>query len=121
MTKMPHIDTKTGRRRRQKPEVFLRPPCDWPELIARLRAHRVGRSASLAKIADYALEQPLEVALGKTARIAEVCDVSAPDVVRLAQKLGFEGFIEMRDFFRGPLRLSPTHTDSGVRHPTPSQ
>jgi DNA-binding MurR/RpiR family transcriptional regulator len=121
MMNSPRIDTRTGRRRRQKPEVFLRPPCDWPELIARLRAQRVGRSACLAKVADYALEQPLEVALGTTARIAEVCDVSAPDIVRLAQKLGFEGFIEMRDFFRGPLRPSPADTDNRAHHPTPSQ
>jgi DNA-binding MurR/RpiR family transcriptional regulator len=82
------------------------PPRDLAELARRLNACSSGRSAKVGAVATYAVEYPLEVAFGTAAAIADQCGVSTPTVVRLAQILGFEGFLEMRNFFRRPLRTS---------------
>jgi hypothetical protein len=82
------------------------PPRDLAELVRRLNACSFGRSAKAGAVATYAVQYPLEIAFGTAAGIADQCGVSTPTVVRLAQILGFEGFLEMRDFFRRPLRTS---------------
>ena len=49
---------------------------------------------------DLRVQNPYDIAFGTTAAIANDCSVSTPTIVRLAQTLGFEGFREMREFFR---------------------
>jgi DNA-binding MurR/RpiR family transcriptional regulator len=80
------------------------PPRDFAELGKRLHACRSGASASVAVVATYAVEHPYDIAFGTSTVIAGHCGVSTPTVVRLAQTLGFDGFREMREFFRRPLR-----------------
>ena len=82
------------------------PPCDLQELGRRLDACKSGRSASIAAVAAYAIDHPYDIAFGASPAIADRCGVSTPTVIRLAQTLGFEGFREMREFFRKPLRKS---------------
>ena len=55
-------------------------------------------------MASFALEQPLEVALGTVGRIAERCGTYSPIVVHLAHALGFGGFPEMREFLQRRFR-----------------
>ena len=98
---------RNARRRRPREATLSRAPDNWPELLERLRACRRGRSGSVARVAAYALEQPLEIAFGTTTHIAEACGVSGPAVVLFAQRLGFAGFIALREFYRGPLRPAP--------------
>jgi DNA-binding MurR/RpiR family transcriptional regulator len=82
------------------------PPTDLAELVRRLNTCSSGRSAKVGAVAIYAVEYPLEIAFGTAAGIAGQCGVSTPTVVRLAQFLGFKGFLEMREFFRQPLGAS---------------
>jgi DNA-binding MurR/RpiR family transcriptional regulator len=82
------------------------PPRDLAELARRLNACCSGGSAKVSAVAAYAVEYPLEVVFGTAARVANQCGVSTPTVVRLAQILGFEGFLEMREFFRQPFHSS---------------
>ena len=114
MTKAAKAPARRLGERRSKSEAFAPAPRDWGELLDRLRACRVGRSANVAKVAAYALDKPWEIAFGTTTGIAETCCVSPPAVVLLAQRAGFAGFIEMRDFFRVPLRPLSGCAEGGV-------
>ena len=114
MTKAATVAPRRQSDREANSEAFPSAPRDWVELLDRLRACRVGRSASVAKVAVYALDKPLEIAFGTTTKIAEICCVSPPAVVLLAQRAGFAGFVEMRDFFRIPLRPVPARADGGA-------
>ena len=114
MTKAAPIPQRRQNGRRAGSEACPPAPRDWVELLDRLRACRVGRSAGVAKVAAYALDKPLEIAFGTTTKIAEICCVSPPAVVLLAQRVGFAGFIEMRDFFRLPLRPLSARVDGSV-------
>jgi DNA-binding MurR/RpiR family transcriptional regulator len=55
------------------------------------------------------IKHPDEVAFGTVRSIADRCCVSSTSVFRLALNVGFHGFAEMREFFRRPLRSSPTN------------
>jgi DNA-binding MurR/RpiR family transcriptional regulator len=80
------------------------PPSDYAELRRRLAEDAPGRGPGFAQAANFIGEHPLEIALGSAISVAERCDISTASVVRLAQHLGFQGFADMRAFFRGLLR-----------------
>ncbi len=63
-------------------------------------------------------DQPL-VAFGSLAEVAEASGTSGPTVVRLASKLGFAGFAEMKDSIQEELslRLAPAAERVGARPP----
>jgi hypothetical protein len=82
------------------------PPRDFLELRDRLNRCRSEGAACVAAVANYAIEQPLDVAFGTIHSVASGCSVSTTSVLRLAVTLGFEGFRDMREFFRRPLRAS---------------
>jgi len=57
----------------------------------------------LQRIARFALDKPDELALGTVAVIAASADVQPSSVIRFANALGFGGFSEMQQVFRGHL------------------
>lgn len=60
-------------------------------------------SKQLQRIARYALEQPHELALGTVAAVAEATEVQPSAMIRFANALGYGGFSEMQQVFRGHL------------------
>lgn len=90
-----------------KPDA-LAPPRDLAELSHRLNRCALWEAEGLAAVAKFAIDHPYDVAFGTARSIADRCGVSTTPVVRLALRLGFEGFHDMREFFRSPLRDFPT-------------
>jgi hypothetical protein len=74
------------------------PPSKAPQ--RRQPAHGV----PTAKVERLLLENPFEVAFGTTRAIAGHCHTSSATVVRASQRLGYRGFIELRDAVRRSLR-----------------
>ena len=57
----------------------------------------------LQRIARFALEQPHDLALGTVAAVAEAAEVQPSAMIRFANALGYGGFSEMQQVFRGHL------------------
>jgi DNA-binding MurR/RpiR family transcriptional regulator len=60
-------------------------------------------SKQLQRIARFALERPNELALGTVAVVAEATEVQPSAMIRFANALGYRGFSEMQQVFRGQL------------------
>jgi DNA-binding MurR/RpiR family transcriptional regulator len=60
-------------------------------------------SKQLQRIARFALEQPNELALGTVATVAEATQVQPSAMIRFANALGFKGFSDLQQVFRGHL------------------
>ncbi len=60
-------------------------------------------SKQLQRIARFALEQPNDLALGTVATVAEATEVQPSAMIRFANALGYKGFSEMQQVFRGHL------------------
>jgi DNA-binding MurR/RpiR family transcriptional regulator len=60
-------------------------------------------SKQLQRIALFALERPNELALGTVAAVAEATEVQPSAMIRFANALGYNGFSEMQQVFRGHL------------------
>jgi DNA-binding MurR/RpiR family transcriptional regulator len=59
-------------------------------------ARRASKHAVTAeKVERFLLENPFDVAFGTTRAIARRCQTSSATVVRAAQRLGCEGFVEL--------------------------
>jgi len=70
--------------------------------------HLIGRaypdmSKQLQRIARFALEQPNDLALGTVATLAEATEVQPSAMIRFANALGYKGFSDMQQVFRGHL------------------
>jgi DNA-binding MurR/RpiR family transcriptional regulator len=74
------------------------------ELTHRLQTIKTQRTGGLSRVASFALEQPLEVALGTVGSIVERCGTYPPKVVHLAHAFGFGGFPEIREFLQRRFR-----------------
>jgi DNA-binding MurR/RpiR family transcriptional regulator len=70
------------------------------DTIARTYA---GLSPQLQRIARFALEKPHDLALGTVAAVAEATDVQPSAMIRFANALGYRGFSDMQQVFRGHL------------------
>lgn len=83
----------------------------------RLRSDIAARHATLSKqlrnIAEFALENPTEMALGTVAEVAKRAGAQPSAIVRFANTLGFGGFTEMQQVFRLRLvaSLAPSYKD----------
>jgi DNA-binding MurR/RpiR family transcriptional regulator len=62
-----------------------------------------GMSRQLQRIARFALEKPAELALGTVAGVAEATEVQPSAMIRFANALGYRGFSDMQQVFRGHL------------------
>jgi DNA-binding MurR/RpiR family transcriptional regulator len=60
-------------------------------------------SKQLQRIARFALEKPNDLALGTVAALAEATQVQPSAMIRFANALGYGGFSEMQQVFRGHL------------------
>jgi DNA-binding MurR/RpiR family transcriptional regulator len=62
-----------------------------------------GMSKQLQRIARFALEKPHDLALSTVAALAEATEVQPSAMIRFANALGYGGFSEMQQVFRGHL------------------
>jgi DNA-binding MurR/RpiR family transcriptional regulator len=62
-----------------------------------------GMSPQLQRIARFALEKPHDLALGTVAAVAEATEVQPSAMIRFANALGYRGFSDMQQVFRGHL------------------
>ena len=62
-----------------------------------------GMSNQLQRIARFALEKPHDLALGTVAVVADATQVQPSAMIRFANALGYGGFSEMQQVFRGHL------------------
>jgi DNA-binding MurR/RpiR family transcriptional regulator len=60
-------------------------------------------SKQLQRIARFALDRPHDLALGTVAAVAEATEVQPSAMIRFANALGFRGFSDMQQVFRGHL------------------
>jgi DNA-binding MurR/RpiR family transcriptional regulator len=60
-------------------------------------------SKQLQRIARFALEKPHDLALGTVAAVAEATEVQPSAMIRFANALGYRGFSDMQQVFRGHL------------------
>lgn len=93
-------------------------PIETPELI---RTHRDDLSPAERRVADVVIADPQFVAFGTVAELAERAGTSGASVVRLAARLGLDGFGELQERVRADLTRHlhraaerihrPDHTD----------
>ncbi|MGE0255175.1 MAG: MurR/RpiR family transcriptional regulator [Alphaproteobacteria bacterium] len=81
---------------------------DAPSILVRLRDAYNSLSPQLRQSARYLLDRPDEVAFSSMRQIAGRAGVQPATMVRLAQRLGYAGYDELREPFRNELRRRPT-------------
>lgn len=78
------------------------------DILGRLQELYGSLSPQLRRAAKYILERPDEVAFTSMRQLATRADVQPATMVRLAQRLGMDGYDELREPFRDQLRHQPT-------------
>jgi DNA-binding MurR/RpiR family transcriptional regulator len=81
----------------------MQPPTTYGELKDAIGQSYPDMSKQLQRIARFALERPNELALGTVAAVAEATEVQPSAMIRFANALGYRGFSEMQQVFRGHL------------------
>ena len=79
------------------------PAANYDELKTAISARYPTMSRQLQAIARFALERPNDLALGTVAVTAEAAGVQPSAMVRFANALGYDGFSQMQQVFRGRL------------------
>jgi DNA-binding MurR/RpiR family transcriptional regulator len=67
------------------------------EIAERIRSQSASLTAAERRVAEAILESPQAVGFGTVADLAAAAQVGAASVVRLAAKLGFDGFSDLQD------------------------
>lgn len=75
---------------------------DGFKLLIEERAGKLPRR--LKQVASYALARPDDIAFGTVASVAAQAQVQPSALVRFAQAIGYRGFSELQEVFRGRLR-----------------
>ena len=88
---------------------------DAPSILVRLRDAYNSLSPQLRQAARYLLDRPDEVAFSSMRQIATRAGVQPATMVRLAQRLGYTGYDELREPFRNELRRRPSGYGSRAR------
>ncbi len=78
-------------------------PRTYDELRAEISARHSGLSRRLQQIAEYALENPNDMALETVAVIADRAGVHPSSLIRFGNAFGFDGFSDMQRVFRSRL------------------
>ena len=73
------------------------------DVAERIRAEGARLTAAERRVAATVLESPQLVAFGTVADLARTAEVGAASVVRLANKLGFDGYSELQHCIQGEL------------------
>lgn len=81
----------------------MKPVTSYEELKELMARTYPDMSKQLQRIARFAMEQPHEMALGTVATVAEATEVQPSAMIRFANALGYGGFSEMQQVFRGHL------------------
>jgi DNA-binding MurR/RpiR family transcriptional regulator len=87
--------------------VSARAPRDFEALAARVGERFNDLPRQLQRIARFALDAPEDFALGTAAQLAAMIGVQPSALVRFAGALGYDGFADLRQVFRGQLRSRP--------------
>ena len=80
------------------------PPRDYEAFKAMLLDNRDSLPPRLIQVAEFALENPDEIALGTAASIAAQASVQPSTLIRFAKRLGYSGFSDLQGVFRSELR-----------------
>jgi len=80
------------------------PPRDYGTLRELVIARWEGLPPRLTQVAEYALENPDEIAFGTAASIASKANVQPSTLVRFSQAMGYQGFSDLQDVFRSRLK-----------------
>lgn len=78
-------------------------PRTYDALRAEISARHAGLSRRLQQIAEYALENPNDMALETVAVIADRASVHPSSLIRFGNAFGFDGFSDMQRVFRSRL------------------
>lgn len=78
-------------------------PRTFDELRAEISARHSGLSRRLQQIAEFALENPNDMALETVAVIAERAEVHPSSLIRFGNAFGYDGFSDMQRVFRSRL------------------
>ena len=78
-------------------------------VVERIRTSAGVMTPAERKVADAVVADPQLVAFGTVAEVARRAGVSGASVVRLASRLGYEGYVELQEAVQGELadRLRP--------------
>jgi len=79
------------------------PIANYEQLESKIAQAYPGMSKQLQRIARFALERPDDLALGTVATVAEATEVQPSAMIRFANAVGYGGFSEMQQVFRGHL------------------
>ncbi|WMT91629.1 MurR/RpiR family transcriptional regulator [Pelagibacterium sp. H642] len=80
------------------------PPRDFAALREKVIARWEELPRRLTQVAEYALNNPDDVAFGTAASIAAKAQVQPSTLVRFSQAFGYQGFSDLQDVFRSRLR-----------------
>lgn len=83
----------------------------------RIDAHRGWLTPTERRIAEVVLADPEAVAFGTVAGVAEQAGTSGASVVRLAAKLGFDGFVELQSAVQAELARRLRPASERIRQP----
>lgn len=88
-------------------------------VVDRIMEHSARLTATERRIAEVLAGEPQTIAFGTVAQVAERAGTSGPSVVRLAVKLGYEGFVALQAAVQQELarQLGPAHDRIRQRPP----
>lgn len=89
-------------------------------VVERIMAHAERLTSTERKIAEVLAGEPQTIAFGTVAQVASRAGTSGPSVVRLAVKLGYEGFVDLQADVQSELarQLGPARDRIRQRPPT---
>jgi DNA-binding MurR/RpiR family transcriptional regulator len=89
-------------------------------VVERIMAHADRLTATERKIAEVLASEPQTIAFGTVAQVAQRAGTSGPSVVRLAVKLGYDGFVGLQADVQAELarQLGPARDRIRQRPPT---
>ncbi len=90
-------------------------PRTYEALRERLVVLRDDLPKRLVQVAEFALQNPDDIAFGTAASIAESADVQPSTLVRFAKAIGYSGFTELQAVFRERLRDRLTSYEDRLR------
>lgn len=91
------------------------PPTEPAELLDRLARELPDFTPEIRKAATYVLENPNDVGVSTVREIAEAAQVKPNTFVRMARKVGFEGYDDFRTPFRDEIRRGTATFPDRVR------
>ncbi len=109
-------DRSVGIRTRKRLAALKPPPKDYDSLRERIATDYGTLSRRLQQVADYALNNPNDMALETIATLSTQIAVAPSVLIRFAKALGFGGFSDLQSVFRLRLtELAPSYNER-IRH-----